>query len=1008
MGNRRTTAVILIFVMLSAGCLGAADDIAEEDIVPVVNQLNLSVAFIEAPSSATLGEIVSLQISVQSQGEGEWLATVLIYPEVEFAMTQSEEIVNIIFMPSEIVSYEIVATFEAANSETLIVDGPIIATHNILVSPPVEGAPILNSPSLLSLEQSGLIWISGSITHDYLNSCSLSYSSEEEQGQVDVKSDGTWKILVELYDGVAEMTVTFVATCGEWTVLSDTSVTNIIVENAGTDADGDGILDDNDNCPNGIGESEGWISSTTDDIDSDGCRDRDEDDDDDGDGIDDVKDNCPNSVGWKSTLDADYDQDGCHDESHDLDDDGDAVDDLVDSCPMGLTGWTSNLYSDWDGDGCSDLDEDNDDDNDQRNDTIDSCPKGLTSWIRDTLNDFDDDGCYDSSEDDDDDNDGINDYNATGATLDLCPRTPLSGIDVDENGCASIQRDSDSDGVLDFYDMCEGTPSNIVVNAVGCADIDSDGIFSNVDICPDTPQRWTANSSGCAVLQQPIAWTSATSLNGPMQAVPHFSVPTLDGTFYFEQKWNGEDVYLFMFKYTNGDGSSNSATWGQNPGKLIRALPDNTHLFYGSFDSTYHNDVTQRKSSVLAALNPSEETKWADRIHYIDQRASSIGGGLGQMINSFNNPVYMGIDRFQLSREVGSFYDWPTQSNDPSHIAFEPVQWNVEFPTKVRELDPGVEVVTIMDFQNHAGGWSGGFSSFSNATFDLTNNISSYDTLEVFHEHACPDRENRHSNSDGSSGGCHEWDYLANLYICDAQNSSICNTEIMRWITTYGREGMWLTDISPYLFMIDDGEDRRFKYGGANKGDLTVKFLFSNWESGERSYDADFAFSGGQFDGTYNNESKYTRQLNFTVPSWATKVSLVATITGHGFNKDAANCAEFCDHEHHYYLNGSHTYEWHPVAHNQANGCKVEIANGVVANQYGSWPYGRAGWCAGQDVKQWTYDITSWSNMDGGNNHLTYRGLFNGQEYTPSENIGNGQREIRAVIYVVYSAPTIS
>jgi hypothetical protein len=34
--------------------------------------------------------------------------------------------------------------------------------------------------------------------------------------------------------------------------------------------------------------------------------------------------------------------------------------------------------------------------------------------------------------------------------------------------------------------------------------------------------------------------------------------------------------------------------------------------------------------------------------------------------------------------------------------------------------------------------------------------------------------------------------------------------------------------------------------------------------------------------------------------------------------------------------------------------------------------------------------------------------LFNGQEYTPSENIGNGQREIRAVIYVVYSAPTIN
>ena len=297
MGNQRTTAVILIFVMLSAGCFGAVDDVAEEEKAPVVNELSLSVLFIEAQSSALLGDIVSLQISVQSQGEGRWVPSVSIYPNTEFAITVSEDLVDIVFMPSEVVDYNVTVTFEG--HDTTIIGGPVTITQVIQISPPVEGAPILNAPSLILLEDSGLTWVSGSITHDYLDSCSLSYSSEEEQGQVDVKSDGDWKMLTELYDGVAEVTITFVATCGEWTVLSDTSVTNIIVENAGTDADGDGILDENDNCPNGIGESEGWISSTTDDIDSDGCRDRDEDDDDDGDGIDDIKDNCPNSVGWK-------------------------------------------------------------------------------------------------------------------------------------------------------------------------------------------------------------------------------------------------------------------------------------------------------------------------------------------------------------------------------------------------------------------------------------------------------------------------------------------------------------------------------------------------------------------------------------------------------------------------------------------------------------------------------------------------------------------------------------
>ena len=126
-----------------------------------------------------------------------------------------------------------------------------------------------------------------------------------------------------------------------------------------------------------------------------------------------------------------------------------------------------------------------------------------------------------------------------------------------------------------------------------------------------------------------------------------------------------------------------------------------------------------------------------------------------------------------------------------------------------------------MDFQRHSGGWSGGYSSFAETTFDLPNNLTSYDTLEVYHEHACYERTNRYQKSDGSYGGCHEWDYLAYMYVCDRTNDSICNTEAIRWITTYGREGMWLTDISPYLFMFEDGEERRFKYAGANKGDLT-------------------------------------------------------------------------------------------------------------------------------------------------------------------------------------------
>ena len=97
----------------------------------------------------------------------------------------------------------------------------------------------------------------------------------------------------------------------------------------------------------------------------------------------------------------------------------------------------------------------------------------------------------------------------------------------------------------------------------------------------------------------------------------------------------------------------------------------------------------------------------------------------------------------------------------------------------------------------HQGGWGGGFTTAMNATFDLNHDLATYDTLEMFHEHACSERRDRYQTSSGGYAGCHEWDYEANLRICDRDNASKCGTEFARWITTYGREGRWLTDLSP-------------------------------------------------------------------------------------------------------------------------------------------------------------------------------------------------------------------
>jgi hypothetical protein len=1005
MSKNALPAIFLSLLMLS-GCFGT-DTPTEEEKEEVIEEYSLIANWTMMNPTGEINEITELKLLLDQKGQGTYSATLNTEHDrnipngAEVIMNEKEDSISVIIQPTTHGVFTIEVTI------ILSTGAESVHSNSFTVFIPDEGITSLIVPQNILVE-SPIIQIQGQVLHQDTSTCTLRMHIPDQSMsmntiEVPIQSDGSFSQLVT---GLDEREDTFViqsvALCGEYTfteAYGNTSV--IIVEN--NDLDGDGIIDEMDNCPNGIGETDGWASSTLSDIDQDGCRDYDEDNDDDSDGILDSDDLCTSIIGWISNHENDRDQDGCMDDGNDADDDGDGILDEADSCQEGELNWPANLYLDWDQDGCHDLLEDSDDDNDGENDSSDLCPKGRTNWVlqRDSNTDFDNDGCFDTTEDDDDDNDAVNDVNATGATLDQCPYTPLGASDVDVYGCAAVERDGDVDGVNDLLDQCEGTPSGLIVNAAGCADLDGDGVFANVDICPNSPSKWTIDAQGCAINQTPIAWTSGTTVTGPMDVVPTFTVPTLDGTFTFQNKWTGNDVYLFMFKYTDSSGNSNSGSWATNPGTFIRNLPSNTHLFYGSFDSSYHNDVTSRKSDVESRLNPSEEQEWSGRIHYIDMDASNIQGGLGQMISNTNSPFFMGIDRFQRARETGSIYAWVSQTNDPNHYAYEPHQWNAEFEPEIRMQDTGIDVVTLYDFERHAGGWGSNHNSYRNATFSMPENMTSYDTLEVFHEHACDERSNRYQKSDNSYGGCHEWDYLAHMYICDADNSSVCGTEFMRWITTYGREGRWLTDISPYLFMLEDDETRRFRYKGANKGDMTIKFLFSNWGSGERAHDATFAFTGGEFDGTYNNESRYLRSLNFTVPEDTTRVEIVATITGHGFQKDNANCAEFCDHEHHYYIDNHHAYEWHPIVAS-STGCENEIVNGVVANQYGSWPYGRAGWCAGQDVKQWSHDISSWVDHNGQTNELTYRGLFNGQEYIPTGESSKGGRNIVAQIWVVF------
>jgi hypothetical protein len=121
----------------------------------------------------------------------------------------------------------------------------------------------------------------------------------------------------------------------------------------------------------------------------------------DGDGVMDVDDDCPNGTSnWNSTVYTDHDSDGCQDTTEDTDDDNDGLADVYDDCPLGELNWMTSSLSDYDSDGCQDAtSEDLDDDNDGILDADDACLQGDLNWVSNNSNDADGDGCQDSTED---------------------------------------------------------------------------------------------------------------------------------------------------------------------------------------------------------------------------------------------------------------------------------------------------------------------------------------------------------------------------------------------------------------------------------------------------------------------------------------------------------------------------------------------------------------------------------------------------------------------------------
>ena len=197
-------------------------------------------------------------------------------------------------------------------------------------------------------------------------------------------------------------------------------------------------------------------------------------------------------------------------------------------------------------------------------------------------------------------------------------------------------------------------------------------------------------------------------------------------------------------------------------------------------------------------------------------------------------------------------------------------------------------------------------------------------------------------------------------YTCNADGTGFedlscpCGTETGRWITTYHREGRWVHDATPFLAFLKDGGTRRFRFYTSQPYELDLSFRLSNRGTGLRPTSLTRLYRGSGYGANVNDNYQ---PMDVDVPSSAEKVELVTVVSGHG-GGGSYNCAEFCRTTNHFFVNGTEFViedEWVDVQ----DGCEQQVDEGTVPNQYGTWWYGRNGWCPGKEVAVERQDITS-------------------------------------------------
>jgi hypothetical protein len=558
----------------------------------------------------------------------------------------------------------------------------------------------------------------------------------------------------------------------------------------------------------------------------------------------------------------------------------------------------------------------------------------------------------------------------------------------------------------------------------------------------DSSDTSTLDTAGpCGSLGLPVRdFQDSKETPGLKRVAQDFTLTTREGEWTLSEAWSGCDSYLFIPSVPRQADGYPQALWSRDVRPFLKELPDNVHVFFIS-NLDARPDVNAELDVLKATIDEKLERlgedaveHWTPRIHYASKGLPNLNHWVGDYLR---NPGWgFAIDRFQRIRDIGSFANHERYNEeigwfeaDLSQATNEVIYYN--FEADRQDSMDAMDATVLRSFDHQwvdDSGWSGrkGY-----ATLELPDaaTMASFDTLELDATTGC--------GGEAEYGTCPAWDRIVNLYVCDEpvepnahkletcqpyvagtkeveaipadtlacvctqpdgnteEETQSCNSEgtgyddcpcdcdfeAGRWITTYHREGRWVHDASYVLPWVRSGGSKRLAFYTIDPWEITVDMRLSNQGKGGQPIATWPLFTGGTFNAEYND--KY-EPLNYEIPSDASRVELSVIVSGHGM-ESPGNCAEFCNTDHHFYVNGvDHLVDFPYIS--EETRCQEMVGEGTVPNQYGTWFYARSNWCPGKEVTPIVFDITE-SVTPGQAATFDYEGFFNGAPYTGSASI---------------------